>query len=181
MRSMARAALSLAVLAGLALYPELVLSADSETAGDRSCSALLLSADRANGPGISKETVFRATRILDVRVRAVIPANVELDSDDIVVFRFRTPNGSLYQAIEVPVSSSTKGAEKERSRPGYPFPLEVQQPKDLTLNGQPRKSVETRLPVGGTAIMESGLYGVWRVEAVVGDGRPCSGTFELQP
>ena len=174
--------LALSALATLTvLRPSQALSADRGKASENSCSALIVSADRSEDLATTKTKVFRATRILDVRVRAVTPANVEFESDDVVVFRFTTPRGGLYREVEVPVRPSRAGAEKERRRPGYPFPLEVQEPQSFKLNGQPAKSVEARLPVGGTAIMESGLYGVWRVEALVGDARPCSATFELKP
>ncbi len=174
--------LALAALATLTvLRPSQALSADGRKASEKSCSALIVTADEAEDTATTRKKVFRATRILDVRVRAVIPANVEFESNDVVVFRFTTPRGGRYREIEVPVRPSRTGAEKERRRPGYPFPLEVQEPQSLRLNGQPAKTVETRLPVGGTAIMESGLYGVWRVEAFVGDARSCSATFELKP
>ncbi len=181
MRTKSGAVLALAALAAVAFRSSPALSADAAAGGPKSCSALLLSADGADATADSRGKVFRATRILDVRVRAVIPASVEFERDEVVVFRFTTPKGNLYQAIEVPVASSKNGAEKERKRPGYPFPLEVQQPKSVTHDRRPAKSVETRLPVGGTAIMESGLYGAWRVEALVGGARPCSATFELKP
>lgn len=181
MRTNTAAALALAVLAGVAICPSAAFSAETGKPNPKSCSALIVSADGSEDLTTAKKKVFRATRILDVRARAVVPASMEFESDDFVAFRFTTPKGNLYQTIEVPVRSSAKSAEKERKRPGYPFPLEVQLAKSLTLNGLPAKSIEARLPVGGTAIMESGLYGVWRVEALVGNARPCSATFELQP
>lgn len=171
----------LAALARVAFNPSSALAADAPKGGPKSCSALIVSSDDIDDTKAGGQKLFRAARILDVKVRAVIPASVDFGVGDLVTFRFLTPNGSLYQSIDVPVASSSRGAEKERRLHGYPFPLPVQRPKDLKVNGSPAQTVETRLPVGGTAIMEAGLYGTWTVQGAVGASRPCSATFEIQP
>jgi hypothetical protein len=181
MRTNPVAALSLAVLAGIAGCPSPASSDEGVRGNPQTCSALIVTTDESENSKPVNRKAFRASRILDIRVRTVMPAGVVFGADDVVTFRFTTPKGNLYQTIEVPVASSVKQGERQRYRPGYPFPLEVQQPKSVTLNGLSAQSIEARLPVGGTAIMDSGLYGTWTVEGFVGNGRPCSATFTLQP
>lgn len=181
MRTNAAAAFALASLTAIAVCPSRAICADIGKAGPKACSALIVTADKSEDTATAKKKAFRATRILDVRVRAVIPSSVVFEAADVVTFRFTTPKGNLYQTIDVPVRSSTKKGEAERRVPGYPFPLAVQQPKSTKVDGTPAQTVETRLPVGGTVIMESGLYGDWIVQAFVGGARPCSATFALQP
>jgi len=182
MRTNAATAFALATLASIAVCPARATCADIGKAGPKACSALIVTADKSEDTAwTKKKKTFRATKILDVRVRAVIPSTVEFEAADVVTFRFTTPKGNLYQTIDVPVRSSTKKGEAERRVPGYPFPLAVQQPKSTKVDGTPAQTVEARLPVGGTVIMESGLYGDWIVQAFVGGARPCSATFVLQP
>jgi hypothetical protein len=156
-------------------------AAAGENGNPKSCSAMIVSADETKDNSARRGKSFRATAIMDVKVRAVIPASVTVGDDEIVRFRFTTPLGHHYQTIEVPVASSKKPGERERRRSGYPFPLKAQQPKPLDVDGKQAQAVESRLLVAGTAIMENGLYGLWTVEGLVGDARPCEATFRLEP
>ncbi len=69
--------------------------------------------------------------------------------------RLYTPGGFLYQVLAVPVAA-----------------------------GRGHRVVEARLPVAGTSIMASGLYGRWRVEPRLDDSsEPCgrSRHFVIRP
>ena len=69
--------------------------------------------------------------------------------------RLYTPSGFLYQVLAVPVTA-----------------------------GRGHRPVEARLPVAGTSIMASGLYGRWRVEPQLDDSsEPCgrSRHFVIRP
>jgi hypothetical protein len=85
--------------------------------------------------------VFSATKILDLRLsvmlRGLSPATVAQS----VRFRVLTPKGNLYQELKALVSTD-------------PIPGQ---------NGQ-GPHADTRLPVAGTSIMTSSLYGQWKVE-----------------
>ena len=181
MRTNAAAAFALATLAAIAVCPSRATCTDLGKAGPKACSALIVTADKSEDTATTRKATFRASRILDVRVRAVISSSVMFEAVDVVTFRFTTPKGNLYQTIDVPVRSSAKKGEAVRRVPGYPFPLAVQQPQSTKVDGTPAQTVEARLPVGGTMIMESGLYGEWGVQAFVGGARPCSAAFVLQP
>jgi hypothetical protein len=158
-----------------ALTPDLFAEAKPDT---RSCSAIVVTADdqtpAKGGPS------FSAGEILDVKVRIVFPASVRSQPGDILSVEVRTPNGYLYQTIETPVSDAGS-SEKERRVDGYPFPLKVQALAVGTGTDKGARILEVRLPVGGTSITESGLYGAWSVRAWLGAAPACDGRFTLRP
>jgi len=88
---------------------------------------------------------FRATRILDLEFETLVSADVGLERS--LQLRLYTPHGFLYQVLET------------RLDPG---------------RGGKKRRVQSRLPVAGTSIMASGLYGRWRVIPHLDGGRePC--------
>jgi hypothetical protein len=75
--------------------------------------------------------------------------------DHTLRLRLYSPSGFLYQVLTVPVSA-----------------------------GHGHRRVEARLPVAGTSIMASGLYGTWRVVPQLDDSRaPCGAgrSFVIRP
>ena len=89
---------------------------------------------------------FSATKTLDLQFRMRL-TNVDGDAH-LVTFRIMTPKGHLYQEIQAdqPASAGKKVA-----------------------------STSGRLPVAGTAIATSSLYGRWRVVPYLdGSPRPCA-------
>jgi hypothetical protein len=57
---------------------------------------------------------------------------------------------------------------------GYPQPLPEQELQATRVAGARRYRVTSRLPVAGTSIMTSSLYGKWKVVPHLdGDLRPC--------
>lgn len=97
---------------------------------------------------------FRATRILDVEFETLVLGRTPRERSP--QLRLYTPDGFLYQVLE------TKPASGRRSTHRF----------------------GARLPVAGTSIMASGLYGRWRVVPHLDDGRePCGSarSFVIKP
>lgn len=100
-----------------------------------------------------------------------------------LVLKLFTPNGHLYQQIELPVAAEGS-RETERALPGYPFPVKVATVRTRrAASGQALRTVAAPpVPVAGTTIVSSALYGTWRVE--VGrdpTSKGCSARFSLRP
>ena len=97
---------------------------------------------------------FRATRILDLEFETLVFGRTRRERS--LQLRLYTPQGFLYQVLE-----TTLDPERRRKR-----------------------RFESRLPVAGTSIMASGLYGRWKVVPHL-DGRhePCgqARSFVIQP
>jgi hypothetical protein len=88
---------------------------------------------------------FSARKTLDVLFRLRL-RNADEDAH-VVTFRVLTPKGHLYQEIQVAHRAET---------------------------GRRVSAISTRLPVAGTAIATSSLFGRWRVVPYLDDGpRPC--------
>jgi hypothetical protein len=104
---------------------------------------------------------FSAAEILDLEVQVVVPAG--LSSPDLELKLF-TPKGHLYQKLALPSVSALSSTASKR-KPRY-------------------KTVTARIPVAGTTIVNSSLYGTWRVEAYL-EGEPAAcvkpRTFVIKP
>lgn len=103
-------------------------------------------------------------RVTAVRFEARIRPSAETTALELHVF---TPNGHLYRKLEAPV------AEVDHD----PAPTPLRKP-------EPTTKAEALLPVAGTNIVRSGLYGQWTVVPHLADdpqpcGRPVG--FELAP
>ena len=102
----------------------------------------------------SRRHSFRATRILALEFETQLSGHLRRGSS--LQLRLYTPGGFLYQVLEVPV---------ERG-------------------GRSRRRLEARLPVAGTSIMASGLYGRWTIVPHLDNRRePCGRgrSFVIQP
>lgn len=88
---------------------------------------------------------FSAAKILDLEFRAVVKRWVEGSHN--LRFRVFTPQGHLYQELSVPFELDRKAS----------------------------RAVKARLPVGGTSISTSSLYGKWRVEPFFDDDQKACG------
>ncbi len=128
-------------------------------------------------PGAGRRT-FSATEILDldfaIRLRA--------EGDHLLRLELPTPTGHLYQTLTVPFSTATARAGARRAVAGFPRPLEVR-PAEAAAGGA-WSSVDLQLPVAGTPIVHSSLYGRWTATAYLYDdvercGRPRR--FFIQP
>jgi hypothetical protein len=146
-----------------------------------------------------KDLKFSSRQVLDIQFRPRLREDME--GDHLLQLKVLTPNGFLYQSIALPFVSSTPapdpGGSKEARKkkkmtigearaaaaaapppppryvPGYPRPLPVQRLRPVAGDGSPRiqYELEARLPVAGTSITLSSLYGRWTVEAFL-DGQP---------
>lgn len=97
---------------------------------------------------------FRATRILGLEFHAELVGRLERERT--LELRLYTPDGFLYQVLE----------------------LEVRQ------GGRRRQRLQARLPVAGSSIMASGLYGRWKVVPYLdGARKPCGPArpFTIRP
>ena len=96
-------------------------------------------------PG-QKRPLFSSTRIMDLEFRVAVKRRVE--GFHSVRFKLYTPNGHLYQELSVPFNAGGKKGDAPQ--------------------------VAARLPVAGTSITTSSLFGRWRVEPHLdGDLTPC--------
>jgi hypothetical protein len=131
----------------------------------------------------SRSTVFQATRILDLRFDALFATR--LRGHHLLEVRVFTPAGHLYQTLTVPFVGQPRALPSESSRrvEGYPRPLKVEGQQSVTLGGSTLFRVSAPLPVAGTWIVSSSLYGTWRAEAYVDGGRRAvaSTAFSVRP
>ena len=116
---------------------------------------------------------FSARKAVDVTLR--LTTETRMTGRHLLEWRLLTPSGNLYQSLVTPVGD-TPGT---REVPGYPDPLEVAIPAPAELK---RWKLEKPFPIGGTMIVTGGLYGEWRLEAIL-DGAPYCGTtrFRIEP
>jgi hypothetical protein len=101
---------------------------------------------------------FSAIRDHDLEIRAWLG---DLSGPHVLYLKVYTPRGYLYQTFTVPFTPPDAGNEPEARR---------------GRSGAPRRfALGATLPVTGTAIMTSGLYGRWRVEPWLDAGTgPCA-------
>jgi hypothetical protein len=95
-----------------------------------------------------------------------------------------TPSGFLYQDLTAPFEWPRPGrgprdkwhdADAVRPVASFAGGLPVQQLGEPERGGHHRDTVQARLPVAGTSITMSTLYGRWSVQAFLDDrARPCS-------
>lgn len=141
--------------------------------GSQACSVIDVTA-----PGLRSQPRglrFSTRQILDLEFETRIERPVY--GDHLLHFKVITPNGFLYQALTVPFTwrkPHDRATPTARAVPGFPGALPVQQ-LGVTAHGRPRDSVRARLPVSGTSITMSTLYGRWTVQAFLDEHeRPCS-------
>ena len=128
---------------------------------------------RALGDGpeaFRRSTTISATEVEDLEIGIRLPPGAA--EEGLVRFRLFMPSDFLYQQLDVPYTSDDEPGER-RLR-GYPLPAKEHRAM-ASADGQ--RQVTVRVPVGGTAIQTSSLYGEWRVEAFVDDEEePCATT-----
>ncbi len=109
---------------------------------------------------------FSATEILDIKLRVRLR---DLSGDHLLHLKLRTPNGHHYQTLTVPFSSNEANDGALRKVDGYPRPLKVQATRESTEGSESATLVEVLLPVAGTSIVHSSLYGRWEVRPYLDD------------
>jgi hypothetical protein len=135
------------------------------------CVAVAVSSAEAPRSRVS----FSATRILDLQFGALLRSRI--NGEHVLNLQVYTPQGHLYQQIDVPfrggtvsptggatATTASETAPRMRKVEGYPQPLPEQElAAARTPSGQRGYRVSARLPVAGTSIMTSSLYGKWKV------------------
>jgi len=138
-----------------------------------------------------RDLTYSSRQILDLQFQARL--RQDLQGDHLMQFKVLTPGGFLYQVLTVPFvgtapapDASTRAANARsgaatrapgppppRVVPGYPRPLPVQRLVPTTGDTRTRVyySVNAALPVAGTSITLSSLYGPWTVATSQGTGR----------
>lgn len=141
----------------------------------RGCSAIEVTA-----PGLRKtprDLKFVVSRILDLEFETQLEQPVY--GDHVMRFKVFTPSGFLYQDLTVPFTWPKPG-KKGRSEAVRPASTAAGLPAQqlgapIGRSGKRRDTVVARLPVAGTSITMSTLYGKWTVQAYLDDRtRPCS-------
>jgi hypothetical protein len=143
------------------------------------CSAIQVTA-----PGLQQQprnARFSARNILDLdfETRLERPAY----GDHVLRFKVFTPSGFLYQELSAPFTwPRPAGGRKEAEPDAVPVSASRTQGLPIQLlgtsgarGGHLRDTLRARLPVAGTSITMSTLYGRWTVQAFLDDRtRPCS-------
>src|SRR5512143_1880094 len=143
------------------------------------CTGVRVTAsDRAAPP---KNMTFSSRETLDLVLRPRLRQDFE--GDHLMELKLFTPGGFLYQSIALPfvgAASSARGqqaaaAPPARVVPGYPRPLEVQRLVPVRTSGtRGEYELRARLPVAGTSITLSSIYGTWSVQTFLdGQAGPC--------
>lgn len=126
---------------------------------------------------------YSAAEMLDLDFHVLLPAS----SDRAIELRILTPQGHLYQTLElepprpVIVEVGVESDENSRAR----GKSSSKKPKQRGRRVKPRFVwASAKLPVAGTTIVNNSLYGRWTaVPYLKGDSTPCTRprVFELRP
>ena len=137
-------------------------------------------------PGAKKQPRdgrYSTMKILDLEFETRLDRPIY--GDHVVRFKVFTPSGFLYQELNVPFTwpKPKRGRKGDRAdapavpvAASYPGAPAVQVLGDYEGRwGRRRDTLTARLPVAGTSITMSTLYGRWTVQAFLDDKtRPCS-------
>jgi len=140
-----------------------------------------------------KNLTFSSRETLDLLLRPRV--RLDLQGEHLMQLKVYTPGGFLYQVITLPFVGAglsdgrdrpthvTNGAAARatdppppRVVPGFPRPLETQRLVPAAGDAAARAQYElrARLPVAGTSITLSSLYGTWSVQPYLdGHTEPC--------
>jgi len=138
----------------------------------RGCDTVLVRSPQSTDRKERFTPDFSATRILDLQLDTVLGADVQ--GSHLLQLRLYTPKGHLYQVLSVPFTVAASGEGRPAAKrwvDGYPQPLDEQPVKSIRHQGSMRRGVSATLPVAGTSIMTSSLYGRWMVEPYLDDRR----------
>ena len=139
------------------------------------CSGVQVTASDSAVP--PKDMTFSSRQTLDLLLRPRIRRNMR--GEHLMQLKVFTPGGFLYQVITVPFEGAASVARGQKAAappparvvPGYPRPLEVQRLVPVTSStSRAEYELQARLPVAGTSITLSSIYGTWSVQAFL-DGR----------
>jgi hypothetical protein len=125
------------------------------------CPLLWVTGDTPGRAVRTRTLRFPASRILDLLVQVMVPANIA--GSRRVEVRMYTPKGHLYQTLSPASGDRSSRAAANRGR---------------------YQTLTVRLPVAGSTIVQSSLYGTWKAEAFLeGEATACAKprTFVIEP
>lgn len=128
------------------------------------------------------DTAFSATQVLDLDLWLLFTpgAAKRFANDHLVEFRVYTPAGNLYQSTKFMFSDNAARKGRHTRISGYPDAVTVQGLSEVTYRNGKHVGLKMRLPVAGTHIVTSSLYGKWKAQAYVdGETIPCSPPTEF--
>lgn len=97
--------------------------------------------------------------------------------EHLLELRWSLPGGQLYQSIVLPFTVGESVAGATRAVPGYPFPVPQVAARPAGTGFVAGASiVGSNLPVAGTSIVETGLTGLWRLEAFLDGSETACGS-----
>ncbi len=119
---------------------------------------------------------FSATEILDLQFQTTLSR--PLKGQHVLELKVYTPRGHLYQVLRVPVTSPIQSVpaprRRERIVDGRASTFNDPAAKVVTDEPDGKPSLGATLPVGGTSIVTSSLYGRWTVTPHLdGSLEPC--------
>jgi len=153
---------------------------------DKSCLAVAVGSKQAlSSHGNSDDerefegnvATFSATKVLDIQFAIIFSKQVakQFANAHNVEFRVYTPQGNLYQSISIPITNDPDRAGERHRIPGYPDLVPVQVLQSINHGNGKGMFATVTLPVAGTPIVSTSLYGEWKADAVVEDeATPCS-------
>ena len=146
---------------------------------DGRCAGVSITASDRTAP--PKDMTFSSRQTVDLVLRPRLRRDVH--GDHVMEVKLFTPGGFLYQAIALPFAGAAAkdaGAQQaaaptHRVVSGYPRPLEAQ--RLVPARGSSRRGeyeLHASLPVAGTSITMSSIYGTWSVQTFLdGQAEPC--------
>jgi hypothetical protein len=129
-----------------------------ERKSSNACTAIQVTAPDAPAQPkrkAKKKPTFSASSILDLKLEGALSPAVKGQHQ--VEFKVYTPKGHLYQTLPATISAPASSADRR-------------------MRESPKRAAVATLPVAGTTIVTSSLYGEWRVEAFLDGERetPCA-------
>jgi hypothetical protein len=141
------------------------------------CSAIAVTA-----PGLRHQPRnfrFSTRTVLDLEFQTRLERAYH--GDHVLQLKVFTPSGFLYQELSVPFTWPKPGRGRPKGKPepvshaGPSYPTVQAVGGAASSRSHRRAELSARLPVSGTSITMSTLYGRWSVQAFLdGKPRPCS-------
>lgn len=159
----------LLVIASVVLLAVPVLAQDRvpETAEMQWCARVEVGSEAIDPLTSGRE--FSVQKIEDAQLLVLFDTPVA--GEHLLEVKLMTPRGHHYQTMAVPIATAASERGTRRPVPTYPRPLEVQVLDSYETRGGARQGTPVFVPVAGTAIVTSSLYGQWQVQLLL-DGEP---------
>ncbi len=161
-------------ICGLLLLPGLAGAGESCTGIEVRAGSLIFGDGFESGDVSawgSGDARFQATRILDLDLEVRFAAG--FTGDHVLHVKFTTPKGHHYQTLTAPVATAVR-AGAMRKVEGFPRPLAIRVARPAR-GRSGETAVVQQLPVAGTSIVASALYGTWTATAYLDDATEACG------